>query len=465
MNQTKNYQPNNQRKSLLIMPNLKKFSKNQEINGNLKENQKGVLKKERNFGRDLKNIPKNSVGFEVLTGNEREKHVKEKINRSTLSLSSNNSSTDISSSSSGIGGLSGINVFAKKQALRSSISLHNNERQSSVNEKSRQTVFSNLNKKGNSYFLSESEKLKKEKKQDELTIVSKRPTMDNVFINDLNYVYEYSNDIFQYVISTENQNKPIYNYLLKHNDINEVLRLKLIDWLIDVHQYFDLRPETLYLCVNILDRYLSHEEITSSRLQLIGISSMFIASKYEEIYPPDLKDFTFVTREKFTKSEILKAEGEILRKLDFNLLHISPLLVFNRLIFISSNGKEDYLSVHMSQIRNLSNFFMELCLLEYRMLKYPSSIIAASSLFFSRKIMGIKPYWPKEEIKKQVDINTDSLLECAKDIYFIFKKEMMSKLKTLKNKYSKESNGKIYLILVKLTGNSSSASGGNGDVI
>lgn len=247
MNQTKNYQPTNQRKSLLIMPNLKKFSKNQEINGNLKENQKGVLKKERNFGRDLKNIPKNSVGFEVLTGNEREKHVKEKINRSTLSLSSNNSSTDISSSSSGIGGLSGINVFAKKQALRSSISLHNNERQSSVNEKSRQTVFSNLNKKGNSYFLSESEKLKKEKKQDELTIVSKRPTMDNVFINDLNYVYEYSNDIFQYVISTENQNKPIYNYLLKHNDINEVLRLKLIDWLIDVHQYFDLRDRRAHV--------------------------------------------------------------------------------------------------------------------------------------------------------------------------------------------------------------------------
>lgn len=79
------------------------------------------------------------------------------------------------------------------------------------------------------------------------------------------------------------------------NDINEKMRAILIDWLIDVHLKFKLVPETLYLTVNLIDRYLSSNAIPRQKLQLVGVAAMLIATKYEEIYPPEVKDFEYVT--------------------------------------------------------------------------------------------------------------------------------------------------------------------------
>ena len=77
----------------------------------------------------------------------------------------------------------------------------------------------------------------------------------------------------------------------KQSDINERMRAILIDWLVDVHLKFKLLPETLYLTINMIDRYLDKEVITRRKLQLVGISAMLISSKYEEIYPPEIKDY------------------------------------------------------------------------------------------------------------------------------------------------------------------------------
>jgi len=78
-------------------------------------------------------------------------------------------------------------------------------------------------------------------------------------------------------------------------DINEKMRSILIDWLVEVHLKFKLLPETLYLTVNIIDRYLAKEQIPRSKLQLVGVTSMLIASKYEEIYAPEVRDFEYIT--------------------------------------------------------------------------------------------------------------------------------------------------------------------------
>ncbi len=73
------------------------------------------------------------------------------------------------------------------------------------------------------------------------------------------------------------------------------MRAVLIDWLIDVHYKFKLEPETIFLTVNLIDRFLEKVCISRKKLQLVGVASMFIASKYEEIYAPELKDFAYVT--------------------------------------------------------------------------------------------------------------------------------------------------------------------------
>lgn len=90
------------------------------------------------------------------------------------------------------------------------------------------------------------------------------------------------------------------------------MRSILIDWLIDVHLKFKLLPETLFLTINLIDRYLSKNAILRSKLQLVGVSSLFIACKYEEIYAPELKDFVYVCDHAYNKEEILEMEGRIL---------------------------------------------------------------------------------------------------------------------------------------------------------
>lgn len=95
------------------------------------------------------------------------------------------------------------------------------------------------------------------------------------------------------------------DYMTTQEDINEKMRSVLVDWLIEVHLKFKLLPETLYLTINLIDRYLSRVKVTRKRLQLVGVTSMLIASKYEEIYPPEIKDFVFVTDQAYNREDLL----------------------------------------------------------------------------------------------------------------------------------------------------------------
>ena len=96
------------------------------------------------------------------------------------------------------------------------------------------------------------------------------------------------------------------------DDINERMRSILIDWLVEVHLKFKLVPESLYLTVNLIDRYLEKDQVHRSKLQLIGVTAMLIACKYEEIYPPIVKDFVYITDHAYTKEDILEQERKML---------------------------------------------------------------------------------------------------------------------------------------------------------
>ena len=103
------------------------------------------------------------------------------------------------------------------------------------------------------------------------------------------------------------------------SDINASMREILVDWLIEVHLKFKLLPETLYLTVNLIDRYLEKQNVLRNKLQLVGVTAMLIASKYEEIYPPIVTDFVYITDNAYDKQEILEMEYNILIKLEFSL--------------------------------------------------------------------------------------------------------------------------------------------------
>jgi hypothetical protein len=109
------------------------------------------------------------------------------------------------------------------------------------------------------------------------------------------------------------------NYMQNQPDINALMRTILLDWLIDVNLKFKLEPFTLYLTIALIDRFLLKKSIARTKLQLVGVTCMLIASKVEEIYSPEVRDVVYITDKAYTRDEVLKMERHILSILMFEL--------------------------------------------------------------------------------------------------------------------------------------------------
>ena len=208
-------------------------------------------------------------------------------------------------------------------------------------------------------------------------------------------------------------------------DINEKMRGILIDWLIDVHLKFKLLPETLFMAVNIIDRYLSQCDISRQKLQLVGVSSMLIACKYEEIYPPEIKEFEYVTDKAYTREEIIDMEGKIICLLKFNLITVSPYKFLERYGKLAGLEEKGML---------LARYLLELTLVEYKMLKYIPSHLACSSIYLVNKIFK-KEGWT-EQLVKSCNYTDAQIRPCAKELCLILQNAAKSSLQAARKKYS-----------------------------
>jgi cyclin B len=137
-------------------------------------------------------------------------------------------------------------------------------------------------------------------------------------------VKEYQEEIIEYLLTLEHEKRINPNYMKEQKDINEKMRIILIDWLIEVHLKFKLLPETLFLTINFIDRYLQKNQTTRDKLQLIAVSSLLIACKYEEIYPPEISSFVYITDNAYKKEDILNYELKILSSLDYDVTYPTP---------------------------------------------------------------------------------------------------------------------------------------------
>lgn len=108
-------------------------------------------------------------------------------------------------------------------------------------------------------------------------------------------------------------------YMNRQEKIDETCRSTLIDWLVQIHFNFNLMPETLYLTVNAFDRFCSMVQITKKEVQLVGIAGLLSVAKYEEIYPPTLKDLVKISGDAYTAEQVINMERKILYNLDFDV--------------------------------------------------------------------------------------------------------------------------------------------------
>lgn len=237
-------------------------------------------------------------------------------------------------------------------------------------------------------------------------------------------VDEYFDDIVSELKNKEEKYLPKENYMANQKDINHRMRAILIDWLIDVHIKYKMVPQTIYISVNLIDRFLSENKTNRDKLQLVGVASMFIASKYEEIYPPELKDFVYITDKAYVKSEVLEMEYKMLKYLNFDITfptQWSFLEIFKKKLDLEQ--KTFYLAW----------FLMELSLINYKMLKFKYSQIAASAVLIAIKTLN---YFNIVEFEKNTGYNEKDIEECVKEIINFNIYNLTHSLQAIRKKFS-----------------------------
>ena len=241
---------------------------------------------------------------------------------------------------------------------------------------------------------------------------------------------EYLSEMYHNLLLEEENVKSLFGYMKNQTDMNEKMRAILIDWIIDVHFKFKLKAETLFLTVWLIDKYLSLKKIKRNKLQLIGVTCMLIACKYEEIYSPEVFDFVYITENSYEKKDIIELEMEILVLLDFNVT------------VPTSNSFYEIISSSLSfstQEFFLGKYLLELFLLDYRSLKYKASEIANTVCFIivTHRRNNDLTYLNETANEFMYNYTNNEMMykDCCRDISFLLEYLDSTQLLSVKKKY------------------------------
>ncbi|KAI4292536.1 G2/mitotic-specific cyclin 2 [Pancytospora philotis] len=160
-------------------------------------------------------------------------------------------------------------------------------------------------------------------------------------------------------------------------DITYEMRSLLVDWIISCSENLRLSDDTLYLSVHLIDRFLSGRALSTAKLQLVGITALVVAAKYEEVVCPDLSSFLLLTDKSFAEEDIKRAEKFMLYSLDYRLEFVSPLYFLRRAA--RANNYE-------ARSRRMAKYFLELMALHACFARYRKSILGTTAMYLARKI-------------------------------------------------------------------------------
>lgn len=172
------------------------------------------------------------------------------------------------------------------------------------------------------------------------------------------------------------------NYLRHQTQINAEERQALVDYVIKIHYKLGFSTETLFMCVNLIDRFLSKKFVNISKVKLFGVASLYICAKYEEVVSPPIESYIgSLLLENIKEADILGAERCILKVLDFDLMYVQP-IAFLR--YITKCNRYETSS------RVLAKYLMEICLLHEEFIGVKGSLIATAAFSLSLKILQKK---------------------------------------------------------------------------
>lgn len=252
----------------------------------------------------------------------------------------------------------------------------------------------------------------------------------------VNEVTEYAAEIHAHLREMEVKCKPKAGYMKKQPDITNSMRAILVDWLVEVGEEYKLQNETLYLAVNYIDRFLSSMSVLRGKLQLVGTAAMLLASKFEEIYPPEVAEFVYITDDTYTKKQVLRMEHLILKVLSFDLS--APTI--NQ--FLTQYFLHQPVS---KRVESLAMFLGELSLVDSDpFLKYlPSQTAAAAYVLANHTVTGGS--WSKTLVET-TGYTLEDLMPCVLDLHQTYLNAARHAQQSVREKYKTSKYHEVSLI-------------------
>ncbi|KAG6613396.1 Cyclin B [Phytophthora cinnamomi] len=253
--------------------------------------------------------------------------------------------------------------------------------------------------------------------------------------NDPTMCWQYAEDITKYQLEIEKKRKISSSYMARQSDITSKMRAILVDWLVDVHYKYGLLPQTLHIAVLLIDRYLEKDlSVKRQRLQLVGVAAMFIASKYEEIYPPEAEDFVKITDNAYSREEVFQMEAKMLATLGYRVTFPTAFQFMKRFLKASRTCDD--------RVEHFAHYVIDRSLQEYKLIKYLPSTIAASAVHIARTQTGDFPAWSStlEHHSSYTEHSLDPCIADLKEILWNTQNNVgkMSKLTAARRKFGKE---------------------------
>lgn len=251
--------------------------------------------------------------------------------------------------------------------------------------------------------------------------------------DDVLFATEYASEIFQYLKQAELKNRPKPSYMKRQPDIDHKMRAILVDWLVEVAEEYKLLPQTLYLTINYIDRFLSVMSVLRGKLQLVGTACMLIASKFEEIYPPEVSEFVYITDDTYPAKQVLKMESLILKTLNFDVSVPTIMNFLERFVKAA-----DCLESDRPKFEALAKYLCELTLLDTDpYLKYLPSTIAASSVVLALHTLGFSSWNPT--LCHYTGFQLIDLQPCLHDLHRTFSHASQHPQQAIREKYKSSS--------------------------
>lgn len=228
----------------------------------------------------------------------------------------------------------------------------------------------------------------------------------NQLVNEAPYHFtDYSLSIYKHEKRIELESDCKIQYIPIHQfqqDITEKMRMILVDWLVEVHCHFCLMHETLFVAVKIMDRFIQKVQVKRGDLQLVGITALWIASKYFQVEVVQLNKFIAITAHAYNYQQFVKMEFEIMNTLNWKLKMATPLSFLRLFLKCCKCSNTEYY---------ISYMVLDISLLDQRYINFQHSLLACAAVVLAKMLTKSNELWC-ERAKRISGYEISKLVPC-----------------------------------------------------